>query len=84
MNHLHNAIRKCSHEYKWTWSGYLIPKEILTLRDFGVHFHERDIEIAVDWKRNGFNNGRWVFFTIDKNSTVEKEFKEIKDGIRRT
>jgi hypothetical protein len=81
MNHLHNAIKKCSWEYRQTWCGYLLPKEILALNDFGVHLHERDIEIAKDWKRNGIGGGRWIYFTIDKNSKVEKEFKLLKEGL---
>lgn len=84
MNHLHNAIRKCGYEYRYTWSGCLIPREILALKDFGCHFHEDDIKIAVDWKRRGVGNSRWVFFNIDKNSAMEKEFKEIKRGLHDT
>jgi hypothetical protein len=81
MNHLHNAIRKCSYQgHGQHWGGYLIPKEILALKDFGVHLYERDVELAIDWKRAGRAKGRWTFFNLDKNSAVEKEFKEIKRG----
>lgn len=84
MNHLHNAVRKCSHQYKFTWAGYLIPKEILALRDLGVHLHPHDEEIAIDWKRKGEGAGRWTFFTIDKNSDCEKKWRVLKDGLRRS
>lgn len=83
MNHLHNAIRKCHHEYKYTWSGALIPKEILALRDLGVHIDPRDEEIAIDWKRRGENARRWIFFTVDKNSGVQKKFEILFEGVNR-
>lgn len=79
MNHLHNAIRKCSWEYKRRYSGYLLPKEILALRDFGVILDDRDIELAIYWKRSGYCAGRWTFFDLDK--TIEESFKETKRGL---
>ena len=81
MNHLHNAIRKCNHQWKRHWGGYLLPKEILALRDFGVKMDQRYIDLAIDWKRNGRGGGLWTYFDLDQGH-MEAEFKRIKKGVR--
>jgi hypothetical protein len=81
MNHLHNAVRKCSHQYERNWGGYLLPKEILALRDLGVSIAQNYIDVAVDWKQNGVSGGRWTYF--DLNDNCEKKFKILKEGLHR-
>ena len=76
MNHRYNAIKKCSRNNGREWCGYLIPKEILALKSFGAGMDERDVDIAIHWKRTGINNGRWVYFTAND------EFEEIRRGQR--
>ena len=76
MNHRYNAIKKCTRNHKREWCGYLIPKEILALKDLGVAIKIFDAEIAIDWKRRGVNNGRWIYFQAND------EFEEIRRGQR--
>lgn len=82
MNHLHSAIRKCSYQgHGLHWGGYLQPKETLALRDFGIDIDKYYIDIAIDRKRYGRCGGMWTYFNLDRNSSVEKEFKELKRGL---
>jgi hypothetical protein len=78
MNHRYNAIKKCNRNGPGgrEWYGYLIPKEILALNAFGINIDPRDIKVALHWKRNGINNGRWTYFTANE------EFEEIRRGQR--
>lgn len=76
MNHRYNAIKKCNRNGGREWYGYLIPKEILALKDLGVKIDPRDVKVAICWKREGFNNGRWTYFTAND------EFEEIRRGQR--
>ena len=69
MNHLHNAVRKCSEPFEKMWCGYLTPLEILALNDIGVVCNERDIDLAIDWKHRGISNGHWFYF--DTNDEFE-------------
>jgi len=77
MNHLHNAVRKCTQPFKGMWCGYLNPKEILALNDIEVDSDERDITMALDWKRRGISNGRWFYFKPNKR------FETLHYGLRR-
>jgi hypothetical protein len=74
MDHLLNAVMKCYYQYGRKWAGYLIPKEILALRDIGVKCDSHYIDIAIDWKRRGWNNGRWFYFEANK------KFEDMKGG----
>jgi hypothetical protein len=80
MNHRYNAIRKCNRsgppQDGREWYGYLIPKEILALNAFGVPIDPRDLKVAIHWKREGINNGRWTYFQ------ATDEFEEIRRGQR--
>ena len=76
MNHCYNAIRKCERNNGREWYGHLVPKEILALNDFGINIDPRDLELAIYRKRNGINNGRWTYFTANK------EFEEVRRGQR--
>jgi hypothetical protein len=78
MNHLLNAIHKSQHQYKRTWAGYLLPKEILALNDVGVACNKNDIEIAIFWKRTGRCAGRWFYFDANKKfDTLKNNFSKI-------
>jgi len=76
MNHTLNAVKKCAHNFKKDWGGYLNPKEILALRDIGCDIDPRDINIAIYWKQKGISNSRWIHFEVND------EFEKIK-GKRR-
>jgi hypothetical protein len=78
MDHRYNAISKCKRNGPGgrEWYGYLIPKEILALNAFGIVIDPRDMEVAIHWKREGINNGRWVYFK------ASDEFEEIRRGQR--
>jgi len=67
---------KCYHQYKRHWAGYLIPKEILALRDIGIKCRDDYIDVAIYWKRKGWNNGRWFYFDANK------KFERLK-GVRK-
>lgn len=82
MNHLHNAVRKCSHNFKREWYGYLLPKEILALRDLGIKLDSRYVDHAIYWKRHGISGGMWTYFDIHKG--IEKKWRTLKDGTRRS
>ncbi|KPK10624.1 MAG: hypothetical protein AMJ56_07590 [Anaerolineae bacterium SG8_19] len=80
MNHLHNAIRKCSYQgYDRRWGGYLLPKEVLALRDFGVADLD-NVDWAIDCKRSGIIYGRWTYFNLLKGEN-ESKFKILKEGL---
>ena len=84
MNHLHNAVRKCNYQgYGQHWGGYLLPLEVLALRDLGAHIDKHYVEWAIDCKRNGRMYGRWTYFNLDKNSGPDKEFRRLKEGLHR-
>ncbi len=78
MNHLHNAIRKCSHQYKRNWGGYLLPEEILALRDIGAITEKHYIDIAIDRKQNGRCTGSWTYFNANIKFNVLREGMKIK------
>jgi len=73
MDHLYNAIKKCRHQYNRHWGGYLIPKEILALKELGVDCKGRGIELALDRKQRGINNATWFYFNANKKFEILKE-----------
>jgi hypothetical protein len=76
VNHRYNAIRKCNRNRLREWCGYLIPKEILALKAFGIDIDARDVDTAIHWKRKGINNGRWIYFMAND------KFEEVRRGQR--
>ena len=70
MDHLRMAVMKCYYQYERRWAGYLIPKEILALRDIGIECDQDYIDVAITWKQRGINNGRWFYF--DANDEFER------------
>lgn len=60
-----SAVKKCKHNGGEEWYGYLLPQEILELRDLGVVIpstQEHLVDIAIDRKRRGACAGVWFYF----------------------
>jgi len=64
MNHLHNALRKCSCQHGLAWSGYLLPKEVLALHSAGVEINAHDLKLAIYRKQQGHTVGHWTYFDM--------------------
>jgi len=75
MNHLQNAIRKTSRLDRYTWYGYLIPKEVLALWDIECEIDLRYVELAIERKRGGEGGGLWAYFK------PSEEYLQRKHGV---